>query len=71
MSQTIRLRMTRPYAAYKSGEVVECEHGLAERLLAWGYATREQRQPLIETATAEPVVESADITPRRKGRRHE
>jgi hypothetical protein len=40
-------------------------------LMAWDYATRETQQSLIETAAVEPVAEQADLTPRRRGRRHE
>jgi hypothetical protein len=69
MTETITVRMNRAYGAYKAGEVVECDAGLAARLLAFNYATREERRPLIETAAVEPVAEQADVTPRRKGRR--
>jgi len=68
---TIKVRMLRAYQAYKIGEVVEVDEGFAARLLAWGYATRETQQSLIETAAVEPDAERADVTPRRRGRRHE
>jgi hypothetical protein len=69
MTETMRVRMLRAYGSYRSGEVVECDAGLAARLLAWSYAVREQQQTLIETAAVEPDGESADMTPRRRGRR--
>jgi hypothetical protein len=69
MSETMRVRMKRPYGAYKTGEVVECDAGLAARLLAWDYAMRETQRSLIETAAVEPDAESADVTPRRRGKR--
>lgn len=66
---TIRVRMKRAYGAYKQGEVVEVDEGLASRLFAWDYATRDTQQTLIETAALEPDAERADVTPRRRGRR--
>ena len=69
--KTIRVRMKRAYGAYKAGEVVEADEGLAARLLAWDYASRDTQQTLIETAAVEPDAERADVTPRRRGRRHE
>jgi hypothetical protein len=69
MSEIIRVRMNRAYGSYRSGEIVEVDEYFAARLFAWGYATREERRPLIETAAVEPVAEQADVTPRRKGRR--
>ena len=66
---TIRVRMKRPYGAYKAGETVEVDEGLAARLLAWDYATRDTQGSLLETAALEPDAEQADVTPRRKGRR--
>ena len=68
---TIRVRMKRPYGAYKQGEVVEVDESLASRLFAWDYASRDTQQTLIETAALEPDTERADVTPRRRGRRHE
>lgn len=68
---TIRVRMKRAYGAYRAGEIVEVDEGLAARLLAWDYASRDTQQTLIETAAVEPDAERADVTPRRRGRRHE
>jgi len=61
--------MKRAYGPYKAGEAVLADESLADRLLAWDYAVRDTQQPLIETAAIEPRAESADMTPRRKGRR--
>ena len=69
MTETIRVRMLRAYGAYRSGETVDCDAGLAARLLAWSYAVRETQRSLIETAAVEPDAESADVTPRRRGKR--
>lgn len=68
---TIRVRMKRAYGAYKANELVDVDEGLAARLFAWDYATRETQRTLIETASLEPDAEQADVTPRRRGRRHE
>jgi len=60
--------MLRPYGAYKPGEVLDLPQRQAEGLVAWEYATevRDSQQTLIETASVEPVAETADVTPRRR-----
>jgi hypothetical protein len=62
--------MLRPYGAYKPGEVLDLSERQAEGLVAWEYATevRDSQQTLIETASVEPVAETADVTPRRRKR---
>jgi hypothetical protein len=47
----MRIRMTKPYAAYKKGEVVELPERQAESLIAWEYAKRaaDADQPLLDT----------------------
>jgi len=62
--------MLRPYGAYKPGEVLDLPERQAEGLVAWEYATevRDSQQTLIETASVEPVTETADVTPRRRKR---
>lgn len=62
----MKIRMSRPYGAYKAGESVEVDPGLAARLLAWGYAVEDRQQDLIETATVEHRAETADVTPKRR-----
>lgn len=64
----MKIRMSKPYGAYRKGEVVELPEQQAESLIAWEYASRVDgsQQSLIETAAVEPVVETADVTPRRK-----
>lgn len=64
----MKIRMKRAYAAYKAGEVLELPERQAASLIAWEYATevRNAQQDLIETASVEPVAESADVTPRRR-----
>lgn len=62
----MKIRMSRPYGAYKAGESVEVDPGLAARLLAWGYAVEDRQQDLIETAAVEHRAETADVTPKRR-----
>ena len=64
----MRIRMARQHGAYKPGEVVDVPERQARSLIAWEYATevRDSQQTLIETASVEPVAESADVTPRRR-----
>jgi hypothetical protein len=66
----MKIRMLRPYGAYKPGEVLDLPQRQAEGLVAWEYATevRDSQQTLIETASVEPVAETADVTPRRRKR---
>jgi len=65
--RTVRLRFTRQYGPYRRGEIATIQGDLADRLVAWGYAV-EERQLVIETATAEPQVEQADLNLRRRRR---
>jgi hypothetical protein len=64
----MKIRMAKVYGAYTKGEIVELPERQAESLIAWEYATRvdDSQQSLIETAAVEPVVETADVTPRRR-----
>ena len=64
----MKIRMKKSHGAYKPGEVVDLPARQALSLIAWEYATevRDAQQELIETASVEPVVESADMTPRRR-----
>ena len=64
----MKIRMRRPHGAYRPGEVIELPDQQALSLIAWEYASevRDGQQTLIETASVEPVAESADLTPRRR-----
>jgi hypothetical protein len=64
----MKIRLTRAHGAYKVGEVIDLPERQAQSLIAWEYATevRDSQQNLIETASVEPVAESADLTPRRR-----
>jgi hypothetical protein len=64
----MKIRLTKAHGAYKPGQVLDLPERQAQSLIAWEYATevRNDQQTLIETASVEPVAESADLTPRRR-----
>lgn len=62
----MKIKLVRRYSIHDPGRVVDCEDDIAERLLADGTAVRESEPEEIETASLDPVVERADMTPRRK-----
>jgi hypothetical protein len=63
------LRFLRAWRSYRTGQVVELAGGLATQLLAQGVAVEDRQQQLIETAAVEHQAETADATPRKRGRR--
>ena len=63
------LRFLRAWRGYRTGQVVELAGGLATQLLAQGVAVEDRQQQLIETAAVEHQAETADATPRKRGRR--
>ena len=62
----MKIKMSRPYGAYKAGERVEVDPDFAARLVAWGYAVEDRQQDLIETATVDHRAETADVNPKRR-----
>jgi len=64
-----KIRLVRPYRAYNKGTVLDVPGGQAHEMIVHGYAVEERQQDLLETATAEPDVEQADATPRKRRRR--
>jgi hypothetical protein len=64
-----KIRLVRPYRAYNKGTVLDVPGGQAHEMIVHGYAVEERQQDLLETATAEPEVEQADATPRKRRRR--
>lgn len=64
----MKIRMKRAHGAYRAGEVIDLPERQALSLIAWEYASevRDAQQSLIETASVEPIAESADMTPRRR-----
>ena len=63
------LRFTRAFRAYRAGQVATVSGGLAAELIARRVAVEDTQQPLIETAAIEHQAETADATPRKRGRR--
>ena len=65
--EMVRIRMRKAHGAYRVGEIVELPERDAESLIAWEYAERaHDSQTMIETASVEPVAQTADVTPRRR-----
>lgn len=64
-----KLKFTRAWRGYRSGQVVEIAGGLAAELVARGVAVEDRQQDLIETAALEPAAETADATPKRRRRK--
>lgn len=63
-----KLKFTRAWRGYRTGQVVEIAGGLAAQLIAQRVAVEDRQQDLIETAALEPEAETADATPRRRRR---
>jgi hypothetical protein len=64
-----KLRFVRSWRGYRTGQVVEIPGGLATQLLSQRLAVEDNQTTLIETAAIEHQAETADATPRRRGRR--
>jgi hypothetical protein len=63
-----KLRFVRSWRGYRTGQVVEIPGGLATQLLAQRLAVEDTQTTLIETAAVEHQAETADATPRKRGR---
>ena len=63
-----KLKFTRAWRGYRKGQVVELAGGLATQLLASRVAVEDRQGDLIETAAIQPATETADATPRKRGR---
>ena len=64
-----KIRLIRPFRSYNRGTVLDVPGGQAHEMIVHGYAVEERQQDLLETATAEPEVEQADATPRKRRRK--
>jgi hypothetical protein len=62
-----KLKFARSWRGYRKGQVVEIPGGLATQLLAQRVAV-EDRQQELETAAIDHLAETADATPRKRGR---
>ena len=64
-----KLRFTRPWRGYRKGQVVDVPGGLATQLLSQRLAVADNQGNLLETAALDTPAETADATPRKRGRR--
>lgn len=64
-----KIRFVRSWRAYRAGQAVEVPGGLAAELLARRVAVADTQGELIETAAIEHQAETADATPKKRGRR--
>jgi hypothetical protein len=64
----MKLKFTRAWRGYRKGQTVEVAGGLATQLLANRVAVEDRQGDLIETAAIQPTTETADATPRKRGR---
>lgn len=64
-----KLKFTRAWRGYRKGQVVDVPGGIATQLLAQRIAINDSQPQLIETAAVEHATETADATPRKRGRR--
>lgn len=64
-----KLKFVRSWRAYRKGQVVDIPGGLAAELIGKRVAVEDHQGTLIETAAIEPATETADATPKRRGRR--
>ena len=64
-----KIRLVRPYRAYNKGTVLDVPGGQAHEMIRAGIAVEETQQQLLDTATAEPEVRTADATPRKRSRK--
>lgn len=64
-----KLKFIRAWRGYCKGQAADVPGGLAQQLLAQRVAVHDNQQPLIETAAVEHATETADATPRKRGRR--
>jgi hypothetical protein len=64
-----KLKFTRAWRGYGKGQTADVPGGLAQQLIAQRVAVEDNQQSLIETAAIEHATETADATPRKRGRR--
>lgn len=64
----LKLKFTRAWRGYRTGQVVEVPGGLAQQLLAMRVAVQDTQGSLIETAAVQRPADTADATKRKRGR---
>lgn len=65
----VRIKILKPFRSYSTGTVLDVPGGQAAEMIHWGYAAEEKQQQLLETATAESEVRTADARPAKRGRK--
>ena len=61
--------MVQSYRVYRRGTVLpDVPDGMANDWIRRGIAVEDRQEDLIETAALDPAVETADATPRKRGR---
>lgn len=65
----MKIRFIRPWRAYRKNQTVDVPGGLATQLIAQRLAVEDRQGDLLETAAVEHQAETADATPRKRGRR--
>ena len=65
----VKLKFIRSWRAYRKNQTVDVPGGLATQLIAQRVAVEDRQGELLETATIEHQAETADATPRKRGRR--
>ena len=63
-----KIRLVRPFRSYVKGTVLDVPGGQAAEMIRHGYAVEEKQQQLLETAAVEPVLRTADATPKKRSR---
>ena len=64
-----KLKFIRSWRAYRKNQSVDVPGGLATQLIAQRIAVEDRQGGLLETASVEHQAETADATPRKRGRR--
>lgn len=65
----MKIRMVMSYRHYRRGTVLpDVPDGMANDWIRRGIAVEDRQEDLIETAALDPAVETADATPRKRGR---
>ncbi len=66
----MKIRMVQSFRAYRRGQVLtDAPDGMAREWIRRGLAVEDRQEQLIETAAVEHIAETADATPRKRGRR--
>ena len=68
-ARIMKIRMVQSFRHYRRGTVLpDVPDGMANDWIRRGLAVEDKQEELIETAALESVAETADATPRKRGR---